>query len=131
MDNLCVMGLCAEVFQRHMSLPDVVRVPKTLKHWISGTALADLFTFNTRELHPDPCRRPTIFYLDKLSRAKDGTIISSYKKSIQNCSSNEAPELIRLVAQRRHCCDILASTVPHLMEIAIRECAEDELIRMQ
>ncbi|RDX61829.1 hypothetical protein CR513_59898, partial [Mucuna pruriens] len=136
-------GYAAQVYQNHMSLPDVLKVEKTFKHWTGGNVLADLFTFNTRELHPDPCKRPTIFYLENLSHAKHGIIISSYRKSFQNCSSNVAPDVIRvatskleldikqLLSQRRHCCDVLPSSVPGLMEIAIRECAEDELIHMQ
>ncbi|XP_020207384.1 uncharacterized protein LOC109792387 [Cajanus cajan] len=136
-------GYAVQVFHNHMSLPDVLKVQKTFKKWTGGTVLADLFSFNTREFHPDTCRRPTIFYLENLLQSKDGTIISSYQKSIQNCSSNVVPEVIRvatsklvldikqLLTQRRHCCDVLPSNVSHLMEIAIRECAEDELIHMQ
>lgn len=93
-------GYAAQVFHNHLSLPDVVRVQKTFKHWTRGTALADQFTFDTKELHTDPCRRPTIFYLENLSRGEDGIIISNYRKSIQNCSSNVAPEVIRVASSK-------------------------------
>ncbi|KAL2331810.1 hypothetical protein Fmac_019391 [Flemingia macrophylla] len=136
-------GYAVQVFHNPMSLPDVLKVQKTFRQWTRGTVLADLFSFNTREFHPDPCRRPSIFYLDNLLQSKSGIIITTYKKYVQNCSSNVAPQVIRVVTsklvldikqlmtQRRQCCDVLPSSVSHLMEIAIRECAEDELIHMQ
>ncbi|KAK7272310.1 hypothetical protein RJT34_28822 [Clitoria ternatea] len=140
-------GYAVQVFHNHLSLPDVLKVQQTFKHWTKGTTMADLYSFNTREFHPDPCRRPTIFYMDNLSHDKDGIIISTYKKSFQNCSSNVAspngpPEVIKvattklvldtkqLQAPRRQCCDVLPSSVPDMMDIAIRECKEDELIYM-
>ncbi|XP_027344345.1 uncharacterized protein LOC113856628 [Abrus precatorius] len=134
-------GYAVQVYHGHMSLPDVLKVQQTFERFTKGTPLADLYSFNIRGFHPDPCKRPTIFYLDNLSHGKDGIIISSYKKSFQNCSSNIAsPEVIKVATskldlnikqtQRRHCCDVLPSSVPELMEIAIRECKEDELIYM-
>ncbi|KAK7324776.1 hypothetical protein VNO77_28610 [Canavalia gladiata] len=139
-------GYAVQVFEKHMSLPDVLKVQHTFKHWTKGTVLADLYSFNTREFHPDPCRRPTVYYLHNLSHGKDDIIISSYRKSFQNCSSNVAsskrPQVInvatskldlhiqQLQTPRRQCCDVLPSNVPDLMEIAVRECKEDELIYM-
>ncbi|XP_061363082.1 uncharacterized protein LOC133306732 [Gastrolobium bilobum] len=139
-------GYAVQIFQNHLFLPDVVRVQGSFKYWTKGTLMQDLYTFNTREFHPDPCRRPIIFYLDNLSHGKGG-IISSYRKSFQNCSYDKAsrnrPEVIivttnkldldikQLKTPRRHCCDVLPSIAPDLiMEIAIRECKEDELIYM-
>ncbi|KAJ1418105.1 hypothetical protein SESBI_16063 [Sesbania bispinosa] len=138
-------GYAVQVFQNNVLLPDVLRVQKTFKPWKEKNALAGIYTFNTREHHPDPCRRPTIFYLDKVSSGKDG-IISSYRKSFQNCSQDKTSikklEVIKVVTNkldldnkqlqtpRRHCCDVLSSSTGHQMEIAIRECKYEELIYM-
>ncbi|XP_020220921.1 uncharacterized protein LOC109803655 [Cajanus cajan] len=134
-------GYAVQVFQHNMLLPDVLRVQKTFKQWLKGNVLRGIYTFNTREFHPDPCKRPTIFYLDEVSSGKDG-IISSYKKYFQNCqhkASMNKLEVIKVVTKklylnkkipRRHCCDVLPSNAGDLMEIAIRECKYEELIYM-
>ncbi|RZC09803.1 uncharacterized protein LOC114417286 [Glycine soja] len=139
-------GYAVQVFPNHMLLPDVLKVQETFKQWRKGNMLAKSYTFNTRELHPDPCKRSTVFFLDNVSSGKDG-IISSYKKSFQNCSidddvSPKKLEVIKVVtnkldldikqlrAPRRHCCDVLPSTARDQMEIAIRECKDEELVYM-
>jgi len=95
-------GYAVQVFKNNMVLPEVVRVEKTFKQWKEGHALLGIYTFNTRKLHPDPCKRATIFYLDKVSSAKDG-ITSSYRKHFQNCTY-KAPmqklETIKVVTKK-------------------------------
>ncbi|KAK7324777.1 hypothetical protein VNO77_28611 [Canavalia gladiata] len=138
-------GYAVQVFQNNVLLPDVLRVQQTFEQWKQGNALQGIYTFNTKELHPDPCKRPTIFYLDKVSSDKDG-IISSYRKSFQNCSLDKTSlkklEVIKVVTNkldldskqlqtpRRHCCDLLPYNAGDLMEIAIRECKYEELVYM-
>ncbi|CAJ1956372.1 unnamed protein product [Sphenostylis stenocarpa] len=135
-------GYAVQVFQNNMLLPDVLRVQRTFRQWLQGNVLKGIYNFNIRELHPDLCERPTIFYLDKVSSGKDA-IISSYKKHFQNCSYKEPMsklEVIKVVTNkldldfkqtpRRHCCDVLPSNASDLMEIAIRECNYEELIYM-
>ncbi|KAJ1404357.1 hypothetical protein SESBI_26668 [Sesbania bispinosa] len=136
-------GYAVQVFPNHIFLPDVLKVQETFKQWKKGNMLAKAYTFNTREHHPDPCKRSTVFYLDKVFSGKDG-IISSYKKSFQNCSNDmlspKKLEMIKVVtdkldlgikqAPRRHCCDVLPSSARDQLEIAIRECRDEELIYM-
>ncbi|KAK7402023.1 hypothetical protein VNO78_13958 [Psophocarpus tetragonolobus] len=136
-------GYAIQVFQTNMLLPDVVRVPRTFLQWLGGSVPKGLYNFNIRELHPDPCRRPTIFHLDKVSSDKDGIIVSTYRKHFQNCpnqASMKNLEVIKVVSNklyldnkqnpRRHCCDVLPSNADDFMEIAIRECRYEELINM-
>ncbi|KAK0589631.1 hypothetical protein LWI29_016556 [Acer saccharum] len=139
-------GYAVQVFGKHIYLPDVLPVQETFKQWKRGNVLAGVYTFNTRELHHDPCQRPTIFFMDSVSSEKDGKILSIYKKSYVNCSvdigSPRKLEEIRVVspkldlnikqlqAPRRHCCDVLPTSVGQVMEIDIRECKEEELIQM-
>jgi len=95
-------GYAVQVFQNNMLLPEVLRVQRTFRQWLKGNFLRGIFNFNIRELHPDPCKRPTIFYLDKVSSSKDG-IISSYKRDFQNCSyeaSMSKLEVIKVMTKK-------------------------------
>ncbi|KAK9284301.1 hypothetical protein L1049_023472 [Liquidambar formosana] len=111
-----------------------------------GNVLSGVYAFNTKALHPDPCRRPTIFFLDSVSSGRDG-IKSIYQRNVsENCSADMGSprkieeikvfstkldlDIKQLQAPRRHCCDVLPSSVGKVMEIAIRECKEEELIYM-
>ncbi|KAI9075327.1 hypothetical protein K1719_042732 [Acacia pycnantha] len=137
-------GYAVQVFPYHMFLPDALNVQSTFKQWTRRDLLSGVYTFNTRELHPDPCRRPTIFYFDSVSSGKEGRIITHYKKTFQNCSYDAASprklekitvftkkldlDIKQLQAPRRQCCDVSRSSPRHLMEITIRECEDEELI---
>jgi hypothetical protein len=82
-------GYAVEVYGNHVFLPDVLPVQQTFRQWKRGDGLAGVYTFNTREPHPDLCRRPTIFCLDHVSSGRD-RITSLYKKSFANCSNDMA-----------------------------------------
>ncbi|KAJ6420673.1 hypothetical protein OIU84_028097 [Salix udensis] len=115
-------GYAVEVYSNHVFLPDILPVQQTFRQWKRGDGLARVYTFNTREPHPDLCRRPTIFFLDHASSGRD-RITSLYKKSFANCSNDMAPprklEEIKVYSQkldlsdkqlrapRRQCCDVL------------------------
>lgn len=138
-------GYAVQVYGKHMHLPDVLPVQETFKQWKKGKVLAGAYNFNTRVIHSDPCQRPTIFYLDSASSGRDG-ITTHYKKSYQNCTNYMGSprkledirvasqkldlDIKQLMAPRRHCCDVLPSSAGQVMEIAIRECKDDELIHM-
>ncbi|KAM5580725.1 hypothetical protein ABKV19_010116 [Rosa sericea] len=138
-------GYAVQIYGNHMLLPNVLPVQETFKQWKKGPVLSGVYTFNTREHHPDPCRRPVVFFLDHVSSREDG-IMSIYKKSYENCSYDMASprklEEVRVLSQkldldikqlqapRRHCCDILPSTGGVVMDIAIRECKDEELTYM-
>ncbi|KAL6140099.1 hypothetical protein ACLB2K_058400 [Fragaria x ananassa] len=138
-------GYAVQIYGNHMLLPDVLPVQETFKQWKKGHVLSGVYTFNTIEQHPDPCRRPVVFFLDHVSSREDG-IMSIYKKSYANCSYDMASprkleevrvlshkldlDIKQLQAPRRHCCDILPSTGGKVMDIAIRECKDEEMIHM-
>jgi hypothetical protein len=82
-------GYAVQIFPNHLYFPDALHVQETFRQWKKGNALAGVYTLNTRELHPDPCRRPTIFFLDSVYSNWDG-IKSNYKKSFVNCSQDMA-----------------------------------------
>ncbi|KAJ6371917.1 hypothetical protein OIU77_002270 [Salix suchowensis] len=138
-------GYAVEVYSNHIFLPDILPVQQTFRQWKRGDGLARVYTFNTREPHPELCRRPTIFFLDHASSGRD-RITSLYKKSFANCSNDMAPprklEEIKVYSQkldlsdkqlrapRRQCCDVLPPSSGEVMELAIRECKEEERIYM-
>ncbi|EEF46666.1 uncharacterized protein LOC8277701 [Ricinus communis] len=139
-------GYAVEIYGKHIFLPDTLPVQVTFQKWIKkGSLLAGAYTFNVKEPHPDPCQRPTIFFLDHVSSSRDG-ITTHYKKSYTNCSYDKAsPRKLeeikvfshkldlsdkQLWSPRRQCCDVLRSSGSKTMEIGIRECKEEELIHM-
>ncbi|MCL7040091.1 hypothetical protein MKW94_009234 [Papaver nudicaule] len=107
--------------------------------------------FNTREVDSDPCKRPSIFFLDSLAStsATDDLVITSVYKSngFDNCVGKKdltkKLEEIRvhshkldlnvrqMQARRRQCCNVLPSSPgDKVLNIAIRECGEAELAYM-
>ncbi|XP_057956398.1 uncharacterized protein LOC131149721 [Malania oleifera] len=140
-------GYALEVYQGHLFLPDLLPPLHTFRQWKRGTLLARTYTFNTREPHPDPCRRPSVFFLHSVSTPDNGSIATTYRRLVAgNCSFDAASprkldeirvfshklhlDVKQLQAPRRHCCEVLPSSAGKVMEIAVRECGEEELIRM-
>lgn len=78
-------GYAVQVFDRNNLLPEVISAERTFRQWQKGNGTERAYTFNTREPHPDLCKRPTIFFLDSLSPGRD-PITSTYKKSPDNCT---------------------------------------------
>ncbi|KAM7498261.1 hypothetical protein LguiA_022675 [Lonicera macranthoides] len=134
-------GYAIQVFDSHVYLPDALRARETFRPWKRGT----MFNIDSREDHSDPCRRPTVFFLDQVEQGGDGVIRSVYKRyvvgkcGLDMASPRKLDEVRvfsrkleigvkQLQAPRRHCCDVLPSTAGRVMDIAIRECKEDELI---
>ncbi|KAK6918901.1 Protein of unknown function DUF604 [Dillenia turbinata] len=139
-------GYAVQIYGYHMYLPDALPVQLTFRQWDKNreNPLASVYTFNIREVHVNKCRRPTIFLMDSVSSSGD-QIKSIYKRNLsEDCVPHrDSPwrlEEIRVFskkldldipqAPRRHCCDVLNSSAGAVMEITLRECAEDELIYM-
>ncbi|PIN18335.1 Galactosyltransferase [Handroanthus impetiginosus] len=140
-------GYAVQIFPRNVFLPDALRTQETYIPWRKGGGINDLYVVDTMGYDPDPCRRPPVFFLHNVSSAGDG-IRSTYRMmNTDNCTFDMASprkleeirvfshklELDRkqLQAPRRHCCDVLPSSVGTTMEIAIRECGGEELIHMR
>ena len=86
-----------------MYLRDVLKTQET---WKPSGGLASVYTFNTREVHPDPCQRPVTFFMENVSSSPgDGPIKSVYKQAYENCtydpiSSPRKLEEIRVFSTR-------------------------------
>lgn len=79
-------GYAVQIYGNHLFLPDVLHVPETFKGWRNSGNLSGLYTFTTKELHPDRCCRPTVFFLDNVASAGWNGIKTTYQKSYVNCS---------------------------------------------
>ncbi|KAG8386994.1 hypothetical protein BUALT_Bualt03G0206400 [Buddleja alternifolia] len=139
-------GYAIQIFPRHMFLPDVLRTQETFAPWRKGGGINDLYEIDMMGYDSDPCRRPPVFYLHNVANGRDG-ISSVYRMvKLDNCTSDMGSprkfEEIRVLshkleldqkqlkAPRRHCCDVLPSSASTVMDIAIRECGDEELIYM-
>ncbi|KAA0032481.1 DUF604 domain-containing protein [Cucumis melo var. makuwa] len=140
-------GYAVQIYDHHVFLTDAINVQQTFSPWQKDSKVEPgSFTFNTREIHEDPCRRPTVFYLDQVSSDWTGLIKTTYKKDFLNCSFGSASprrhdevrvfsrklnmDAKQLQAPRRQCCDVLPSTAAEVLEMAIRDCKEEEMIHM-
>ncbi|KAI3879662.1 hypothetical protein MKX03_011988 [Papaver bracteatum] len=142
-------GHAVQIFEGNVLVRDLLQVRNTFKKWrkenISNT---DLYMFNTRQFDSDPCKTPTIFFLDSLSKnlnTNNHVIKSIYKSDgVGNCLEKKDLtkklqeirvfahkldlHIKQLEARRRQCCDVLPfSSDDKVLNIAIRECGEDEL----
>ena len=99
-------GYAVQIYGKHIFLPDVLHVPETFRPWkIKGaTPLSGLYTFTTKELDPDTCRRPTIFFLDDVASGRNGEEIkTTYQNSFVNCSYDaNSPRKLREVRVFSH-----------------------------
>ncbi|KAJ4976969.1 hypothetical protein NE237_002075 [Protea cynaroides] len=136
-------GYAVQVLEGYKLLPDLLPVEKTFKPWkTKETMYSNLYTFTTRELPIDLCKRPTIFFLESI--CLDGVRVKSIYRRVtsENCLQSKRLEYIsvfsdkmdldirQLQAPRRHCCDILSSSIGNVMDISIRECRKEESIFM-
>ncbi|XP_049404218.1 uncharacterized protein LOC125867696 isoform X2 [Solanum stenotomum] len=137
-------GYSVQVFSYNIFLPDALRIQESYFPWQTSD-LARHYDFDTRPYEPDPCKRQLVYFLHNVSTGINGQIKTIYrKKTPENCTitmvSPRRLEEIRVVSQkleidrkrllspRRQCCDVLPSTSRNVMDVAIRECKEDELI---
>uniref|UniRef100_A0A164W8R5 Uncharacterized protein n=1 Tax=Daucus carota subsp. sativus TaxID=79200 RepID=A0A164W8R5_DAUCS len=144
-------GYAVQVYARHVPLPYMLRAEKTFKPFKKGNHLNYYFNLDVRDYEENQCRRPAVFFMNRVfsegseiqSENIDG-IRSIYRRlTPDNCtrdlgsprkleeirvfSQKLNPSLAQLIAPRRQCCDVLPSTGGELMEIAIRECREEEM----
>nr|GMD35179.1 uncharacterized protein LOC109156140 isoform X1 [Ipomoea batatas] len=139
-------GYAVQIHGNHLLLPDALRAQESYSPWRKSKK--DIpYGFDSRGYHPDPCRRQTVFYMDRVSSSHRDGITSIYRKlTTDNCTFDKASprnlDEIRvftqkldldskeLLAPRRHCCDVLPSSIDKALEIGIRECKEEELVYM-
>ncbi|XP_021733389.1 uncharacterized protein LOC110700189 [Chenopodium quinoa] len=138
-------GYAVEVFNQHIHLSDAIRIQDTFTPWKKGAAAN--YLYSTRPLHPDPCRRSTIFFLNEVHSERTKSMTKYRRILPENCtfdpmkSPKKLQEIVvlsrksnlsinQLRAPRRQCCEVLPPTTVSRLELSIRECRDDELIRI-
>ncbi|XP_058092241.1 uncharacterized protein LOC131238609 [Magnolia sinica] len=137
-------GYAVQVYEGNRLLPDLLSLQQTFMPWKrSRNISSSQYMFNTREFPRDPCRRPARYFLESMFSDKDG-IRSNYKRHVEgNCQLSKVSadhievfsqkldlDARQLQAPRRHCCDVLPSSLDTVMKIGIRKCKDEELISM-
>ncbi|KAL5809271.1 hypothetical protein ACOSQ3_029962 [Xanthoceras sorbifolium] len=117
----------------------------TFKSW--RTWKEEPFTFNTQPLSQDPCKRPIVYFLDRVERVGEEKTLTTYKRHSnevdKNCDRiNYAPALavqhfnvsasslnpdIWKMAPRRQCCEIINGG-EDMVRVKIRGCNQFESV---
>ena len=78
-------GYAVEIYNHHIHLSDVLRMQETFNPLKKGAATN--YLLSTRPVHPDPCRRSSVFFLDRVDDSKMPMIIGRYRRILpENCS---------------------------------------------
>ncbi|KAG6760187.1 hypothetical protein POTOM_036690 [Populus tomentosa] len=118
---------------------------KTWRSWSNGP-----FTFNTRPVEPDPCKRPVVFMLEQANEGRVNGSLTSYKRIVhapgKTCKTTQyaqAMSVQRILvsslkmepdywkkAPRRYCCELMnkGSIKNSSMQLRIRRCRNWESI---
>ena len=103
-------GYAVQIHGRHVTLPDLLQVPRTFRKWNNRhTVLSGVYTFITKDVDPDPCRRPTVFFLHNATSSSSSTSLveTLYRKSSLNCTgygsgSPRRLEMVRILSHKLH-----------------------------
>ncbi|KAK8948332.1 hypothetical protein KSP40_PGU012772 [Platanthera guangdongensis] len=79
-------GFSVQVFEGNRLLTDLLASQKTFRPWKRGrNSTSGIYMFNTREFPRDPCKRPAIFFLERLFPFMN-RIVSIYGRDVSgNC----------------------------------------------
>lgn len=141
-------GYAVQVYEGNLLLPELLSLQKTFTPWRRrGNFGFGVYMFNTREFPQDPCRRPALFFLETAFPSKNRTESNYKRNASENCQQTVGStknlqkirvssekldiQIEQLLAPRRQCCDVLASSSERIMEVDIRKCKDDELITMK
>lgn len=114
-------GYAVQVFENHQFLPDVLRAHRTFRQWKKGQVVQEAYVFDTRDLHMDPCRRPTIFFLDHASSSKAGIESIYSRDTSDNCPLDMAlPKRLKEVKVFSHKLDLKIKQVRRLVVLRFR-----------
>ena len=117
-------GYAVQIYDYHVQLPDLLlHVQETFKKWNDrNTPLSGVYTFATKEPHPDPCRQPIRFFLDSVTSSERGGIETTYRKSFLNCSyDSNSPKKFEEVKVFSHKLDLdIKQVLVFITKIKIR-----------
>ncbi|XP_047969463.1 uncharacterized protein LOC125213132 [Salvia hispanica] len=139
-------GYAVQIFPALLTAKELEMPQQTFKTW--RTFSSGPFTFNTRPLSSDPCKRPAVFFLSSAEEEGSEGTITAYRKAgdrVMSSGCNKdfnramAIENVTVLAPkmeqqewdqspRRHCCDIDGNLRHRTMRIRIRRCGNSETI---
>ncbi|KAF7805825.1 transferring glycosyl group transferase [Senna tora] len=138
-------GFAVQVSQGNELLPNLLSVQRSFTPWSRGSNVNAHFMYNLRDYPRDPCRRPSVFFLESVTTNKRGIWTNYTRRVVGHCfESNPLKQLKhigvfakkleldtkQMKALRRQCCNVLPSSSDSMI-IHIRQCGTDELISMQ
>ncbi|XP_038975707.1 uncharacterized protein LOC103696507 isoform X2 [Phoenix dactylifera] len=98
-------GYTVQVFEGNQLLPDLLSLQQTFAPWRRNRNIASgFYIFNTREFPRDPCKRPAIFFLERVFSGRH-RINSNYSRHVTNdclqgMSSTKNLQQIRVSSQQ-------------------------------
>lgn len=80
-------GYAVQIFPYHLHLPEALRTLQTYLPWKKrGVGIYELYEVDELGLHPDPCRRPTVFFLHTVSSGTNGIRSTYTQMTSDNCT---------------------------------------------
>ncbi|KAL3531789.1 hypothetical protein ACH5RR_005310 [Cinchona calisaya] len=139
-------GYTIQLYPYLVTAKDLATPLRTFLTWRSWSQ--DPFTFNTRIVSLDPCKRPVIYFFDRVTKLEDGGTMTSYMRppypgkqcekdnyspalSIQmlNVSAAKLDPDVWKKAPRRQCCEVINDEeMDGVVQMRIRACNQWESV---
>lgn len=95
-------GFAVQVSQGNELLPNLLTVQRTFTPWSRGSNVQAHFMYNLRDYPRDPCRRPSVFFLESVTANKRGIWTNYSRHVVGHCSeSNLIKQLKKIVVVSR------------------------------
>ncbi|XAR66253.1 O-fucosylpeptide 3-beta-N-acetylglucosaminyltransferase [Bertholletia excelsa] len=131
-------GYTAQIYPSLVPATVLATPIRTFRTWRSWSSQP--FTFNTRDLQPDPCEQPLIYFLDKIEEVREDQTRTIYAIRLPQKKCGHAAMAVQrivvsaskmdpqeLMASRRRCCDI-GGLQRNSMRVTVRTCEPGETI---
>ncbi|XP_030450012.1 uncharacterized protein LOC115672356 [Syzygium oleosum] len=134
-------GYTVQLYPSLLTAKELETAIQTFQTWRSWSN--EPFTFNTRQVGPNPCEQPVVYFLDRVHRVGDGQMLTTYVRpsvdendcdlpqyapalavqSFNVSSSTFRPNMWKK-APRRQCCEVINGTdsMGRMVEVKIRGC---------
>lgn len=79
-------GFAVQVYEGNQLLPDLLSLQRTFTSWRRGSNVESHFMFNLRDYPRDPCKRPTVFFLESVLSHNNSVQSNYVKHVVGNCA---------------------------------------------
>ncbi|KAL2509542.1 hypothetical protein Fot_33189 [Forsythia ovata] len=142
-------GYTVQLYTTLMTAKDLDTALQTFLTW--RTWSEEPFTFNTRSMSLEPCKRPVIYHFDRVDSLENGQTLTSYKRPVselmrKQCDNKDYasaysvkmfnvtaalfdPQLWKK-APHRQCCEIVngSNEMDGVVQVRIRGCNQGESV---